>query len=63
VRNDVLELTSLGGAATRTVRVKRGTLEVALSYVAADDEEGARSYVALHSLERWRYLDHSRTSV
>jgi hypothetical protein len=45
------------------VRVKRGTLEVSaghLSYVAYDDEQAARTYVALHALERWRYIDQSR---
>jgi hypothetical protein len=64
VRNtDTLELTGLGGATTQTVLVKRGTLEVApghLSHVVYDDEQGARTYVALHSLERWRYYDRSR---
>jgi hypothetical protein len=58
---DTLELTS--GGHTQTVRVKRGTLEVApghLSYVAADDEQAARSYVALHTLEGWRYIDGSQ---
>ena len=61
---DVLEVTGLGGASTQRVLVKRGSFELhpagCLSYVAADDEQGARTYVALHSLERWRYLDRSR---
>jgi hypothetical protein len=62
---DTLELTSLGGRHTQTVRVKRGTLEVSvghLSYVAHDDEQAARTYVTLHALERWRYIDRSRSA-
>lgn len=60
---DTLELTS--GGHTQTVRLKRGTLEVApghLSYVVFDDEQAARTYVALHTLERWRYIDHSSST-
>jgi hypothetical protein len=54
---DLLELTGLGGSVTQSVWVKRGTLEIAaghLSYVVADDEQQARTYVALRSLDRWR---------
>jgi hypothetical protein len=62
---DTLELTGLIAGHTRTVLIKRGTLEVApghLSYVAHEDEQSARSYIALHTLERWRYIDRSRAN-
>jgi hypothetical protein len=66
MRYDVLELTGLGGATTQTVRVKRGSFNLdpagCLSYVVFDDEQAARTYVALHTLERWRYSDQSRTA-
>jgi hypothetical protein len=58
---DTLEVTT--GGHTQTVNVLRGTLEVAashLSYINVDDEPGARVYVALHAVDRWRYVDHSR---
>ena len=58
---DTLELTTDGHS--QIVNVKRGTLEVAgghLSYVTIDDDPGARVYVALHAVDRWRYVDHSR---
>ena len=45
---DILELTSLGGGHTRTVRVKRGPLKwlPGTCPVAFDDEQAARTYVA-----------------
>lgn len=61
---DTLQLTGLGSGHTRTIQVKRGSFELhpgAISYVSVDDEEEARTYVGLHSLERWRYIDHSRS--
>jgi hypothetical protein len=63
MRHDVLELTFSG--TTQTVKVKRGTLEVApghLSYVQFEDEQGGRNYVPLHRLSGWRYIDQSRTN-
>ena len=65
MHHDILELTSLIAANIQTVKVKRGTLEVApghLSYIGYDDEAGARTYIPLHRLERFRYFDQSRTS-
>jgi hypothetical protein len=66
VREDTLELWGRGGAAAQTVRIKRGSFqlhEAALSYVNVDDvESGARTYLSLVPLERWKLTDHSRTA-
>jgi hypothetical protein len=66
MRHDILEVSFLSGASVQTVKVKRGTLEVApghLSYVGFDDETGARTYVPLHRLDRFRYFDQSRATA
>jgi hypothetical protein len=60
MRHDVLELTLVAGANQQTVNVRRESFEVAsghLSYVGYEDETGARTYIPLHRLERWRYFD------
>ena len=62
--HDTLELTLLGAGSLQTVKVKRGTLEVApghLSYVQFEDEPEGRIYVPLHRVERFRYYDHTHT--
>lgn len=65
LRHDILELTLLGAGNVQTIHIKRGTLEVGpgcLSYVPFEDENGSRTYVPLHRVERFRYSDHSRTN-
>ena len=59
----MLELNGRGAGVTQSVWIKRGSLEVAsghLSYVGFDDEQAARIYIPLHTLDRFRYYDRSR---
>lgn len=62
MREDVLELTGLGGGhysdgahEERHARSRGRRLSVAF-------EQAARTCVAMHSLERWRYRDQSRSA-
>jgi hypothetical protein len=66
MREDELSLFPYGGSGVQMVRIKRGFFQLhpsALSYVNGDDvESGARTYLNLDGLERWKVTDHSRTA-
>ena len=66
MQSDTLELTLVGGANVQTVNVKRGSFSIApghLSYVGYGDETEARTCIALHRLDRWRFFDNSRATA
>ena len=65
MKHDILQLTGLGSGNTQRVEIVRGSFqphEGHISFKRVGDEEGAREFVAVHSLERWRFIDHSRSS-
>ena len=66
MRYDFLQLYPRGGSNVQTREIKRGSFTLhsaALSYVDADDREsGARTYLPIVGLDRWKVADPIRAN-